>query len=387
MSAASHTSTARRPASARGRVAVARERPAARRPRPALAATATRYVTLVLPAAREQIDAYIARARKIPDARLRRVALEALAKRGNIEGAALLATLAPGHARAPATRALVAFQAAYNYTDALSELPSADPGANAARLHQALLSALDPDAPQPDYFARDPQRGHDGGLLAATVQDCRAALGSLPRWAQNAPRARAAAARIVDFQTLNRSREQGGHRALAGWAREQAAGYELGWWELAAGAGSSLPVHALIAASADPLGPSARAQAIGAAYFPWVGALHSLLDSLVDRDEDERAGQPSLLEPYGGPRQTLAGLTALAARTRGELAGLADAPTHLAILTAMCSYYLSAPGCQDAHGRAVAAGLTRQLGAPLAAARGMFASWRLARALAGSPYT
>ena len=36
-------------------------------------------------------------------------------------------------------------------------------------------------------------------------------------------------------------------------------------------------------------------EAIEGAYFPWICALHSLLDRLVDVAEDERAGQRNLL--------------------------------------------------------------------------------------------
>lgn len=46
--------------------------------------------------------------------------------RGNIEGAALFDALAPAGRRARTIRALVAFQTAYNYFDALSGLPSED---------------------------------------------------------------------------------------------------------------------------------------------------------------------------------------------------------------------------------------------------------------------
>ena len=40
------------------------------------------------------------------------------------------------------------------------------------------------------------------------------------------------------------------------------------------------------------------AREIDRAYFPWIGALHTLLDSLVDRHEDRESGRPSLLSYY-----------------------------------------------------------------------------------------
>ena len=156
---------------------------------------------------------------RIPNPKLRHHALQALGKRGNIEGAALFATLAPASHRGRTIRALVAFQTAYNYLDALCELPSNDPIANGEQLHQALLTALHPDSEHPDYYAQHPDTG-DGGYLATIVERCRSAVTALPSYDAIAPTAREAAGRIVDFQALNLNEHQGGHDALKRWATE-----------------------------------------------------------------------------------------------------------------------------------------------------------------------
>ena len=119
----------------------------------------------------------------------------------------------------------------------------------------------------------------------------------LPSFAALAPLARCAAARIVDFQALNLNEHQGGQHALKQWANELGRSSNgLAWWEAAAAAGSSLSVHALIAAAASPALAFREAREIDRAYYPWVGALHSLLDSLVDRREDHHHAQRSLLD-------------------------------------------------------------------------------------------
>ena len=94
-------------------------------------------------------------------------------------------------------RALVAFQTAYNYLDALSELPSDQPVANGEQLHQALLTALHPGAAHLDYYALNPDR-RDGGYLESIVDACARAVAGLPSFPALAPTARCAAARIVD---------------------------------------------------------------------------------------------------------------------------------------------------------------------------------------------
>jgi len=390
------------------------------------------YLLAILPRVGRELERWRARAASIPDPQLRASAGEALSKRGNVEGAALFATLVPGANRGATVRALVAYQTAYNYLDALSELPSADPIANGRQLHQALLAALEPGAEHPAYYEhslqheRNPQHEHslqhewtpqhehnpqhadamqhaDGGYLQAIVDTCREALVGLPSYALVAPTARAAAARIVDYQALNLSRGQGGHGALKRWATEATPGSgDLAWWETAAASGSSLAVHALIAAAATPDLDLRDVVEIDGAYYPWIGALHSLLDSLVDRREDRDGGRICLLDhypstsaathpadpvPHYAPTYAAARLADLALCSKTACEGLPGALAHRVIVTAMASYYLSAPECDTAEARAIARALTGVLGRPLSVAIAMFRARRLLRSLTGRTYT
>jgi tetraprenyl-beta-curcumene synthase len=345
------------------------------------------YLLRVLPQVRTELAHWRVAAAEIPDLTLRRAAAQALQKRGNIEGAALFATMAPSQHRRNTVRALVALQTAYNYLDALSERPSEDPIANADQLHQALLIALRPGTEHVDYYAHNKERS-DGGYLTAILDNCQTALAGLPSYPALAPTARFAAARILDFQALNQPKAHGGHEALKRWATEAApAGTAPSWWETAAAAGSSLSVHALIAAAADPhLDPDA-ARDIDRAYFPWTGALHSLLDSLVDRDEDHRNGQPSLIGYYKSPTDAALRLQTLALRGRAASEPLPCPQAHRVILTAMCAYYLSAPECHTAESQTIARTLTRALGPSLNIAIAMFRARRLVSALTDPTYT
>lgn len=348
--------------------------------------TVLRYLLRIRPQVNRELSHWRTRAAEIPNEQLRRTAAEALAKRGNIEGAALLATLAPAAHRRHTVRALVAFQTAYNYLDALSELPSEDPVVNGEQLHRALLSALHPGAPHPDYYAHNPGRG-DGGYLTAILDASRHALAGLPSFPAVAPAARGAAARIVDFQALNLDERHGGHDALERWATEETPeGSRLAWWETAAAAGSSLAVHALIAAAAEPHLDRWDARDIDGAYFLCVGTLHSLLDSLVDRREDHEHGQRSLLDYYHSPAEASIRLASLAMRARGATESLPNPHAHRVILTAMCSYYLSAPECNTAEAHTISKRLTEALGVPLNVAIPMFRSKRLLHTATRRPF-
>jgi tetraprenyl-beta-curcumene synthase len=305
------------------------------------------YWTGVFP----RVCVYVARwrrqARRIPDPELRHLALQALDKRGNIEGAAAFAAFAPRARRARVTRATSSFQAAYNYLDMLGEQPSADAVTNGRRLHEALLYAVDPSATPLDWYEYHPQR-EDGGYLSGLLEGCRGALRRLPSYDQVAPAVRAAAARIVAFQSLNLSESQGDHEALEEWALAATPpGSGLRWWETAAAAGSSLGVYALIAAGAEKHLDASEPAALERAYFPWIGGLHSLLDNLIDKREDEAAGHRSLVEYYGPQRaaQRMRWLAEEAMRIARELP---RNRRHLVILAAMIGNYLSTPEARGA---------------------------------------
>lgn len=312
------------------------------------------YWTSVFPRVCLHVARWRRRARRIPDPVLRQLALEALAKQGNMEGAAAYSAFAPLRHRAAATRAASAFQCAYNLLDILGEQPSPDPVRDGRRLHEGLVYAVSiPPTPGGDSIARldwyehHPQRD-DGGYLDAVLDECRAAFVALPSHETVGPWARAAAERIVAFQSLNLSEAQGDHEGLERWAaRATPAGSDLRWWETAAAAGSSLAVHALIAAAAEPRLTEGEAQALSQAYFPWIGCLHSLLDNLIDKREDEAAGHRSLLEYYD-PRRAAERLGALTRRARNAAAEIPHPRRHTVMLTAMIANYLSSPEARKA---------------------------------------
>jgi tetraprenyl-beta-curcumene synthase len=324
------------PPSIRGRLALAL----------AFLDAALRYWLTVFPRTAREIRQWQRRAAQIPDPTLRGLGIDSLRERSNIEGAAAFAAFAPRAHRAAVVRALVAFQAAYNYADLLSEQPHEDAIANGRQLHEALPDALQA-APDPglqqDYYALHPQ-SDDGGYLRELVGTARAALSTLPSFPAVAGSARIAAERIVIFQSFNVGTQQGDHPALAEWARERTpAGSGLQWWEVAAAAGSSLGVHVLIAAAAEDGLRREEVIALDRAYFPWIGALHSLLDNLVDRKEDVRTDQPSLVSYYTSPLQAATRMRTLAVESVSLARALPRGRRHLLILAAMAGNYLSNP--------------------------------------------
>ena len=288
-------------------------------------------------------------------------------KRGNIEGSAAFAAFAPRAHRPAVIRAQLAFQAIYDYVDTLAEQPHTRPIGNARQLHQTLLAALDPETSETDYYKHHPHQD-DGSYLRAITDTCGAALGTLPCYPAVAGSTRRLAERIVTYQSLNLTKTQGSHYTLAEWAGQQTP-QELGmrWWETAASAGSSLGIFALIATAARPVVDAGEAVAIERAYFPWIGSLHSLLDSLIDLPEDTATEQHNLTRHYHSPEEAAARLRALAVESVRHARALPRGLQHTVILAGMASHYLSAHEAQLPHARLAKAAVldaTGGLGGP-----------------------
>lgn len=134
--------------------------------------------------------------------------------------------------------------------------------------------------------------------LAALVAACQGRLTALPSYDSVEPALRRAARRCGEGQSHTHAVAAESPQPLRDWAVKEPAplGYE--WWEVAAGASSSVAIHALIAAAADPRTDAEEAELIDAAYFPPIGALTVLLDDLVDREEDAASGQHNYMGYY-----------------------------------------------------------------------------------------
>lgn len=324
---------------------------------------ARRYWISVFPVIRAELRQWRARAGAIPDPHLRNRAFEAHgSKRGNLEGAAAFAVFVPKPFGVPITRALVSFQGAYDYVDVLSEQDSEDTIASGYRLHLALVAALQPGQGRHDGYAHHPARD-DAGYLQAFLDACRAAVDRLPSYQATAANAVEGARRIAVYQGLNNWGAGGSPQEYARWAGEETPfGTGLRWWETGAAAGSSLSVFAALAAAADVLVGPSQADAIDAAYFPWIGALHTLLDSLVDYPADVLASQHSLVGHYGDAGETARRMHEIAEVSVRRAKALPNGHSHAMLLAAMACFYLVAPEASLDHAAQARTGIVAAIG-------------------------
>jgi tetraprenyl-beta-curcumene synthase len=176
------------------------------------------------------------------------------------------------------------------------------------------------------------------------VNTCRAALAKLPSYPIVAEPMRRSLSRIVTYQSLNHGDAEGSHDAFREWACSQSLpGTGLRWWETGAAMGSQLSVLAMIAAAADPTTRPERATAIEHAYFPWVGALSTLLDGAVDQRIDRIEAQRNLVDYYSSPQVAAERLRLMAVEAMRTIRSLVDAEDHALILAAMAAFFHSTP--------------------------------------------
>ena len=292
-------------------------------------------------------------ARVVPDPILRGYALDGLhEKRSNAEAAAIFSILSPRRARADVVALLVALQVLTDYLDTVSEVAVDEPLRNSLALHEALADAVGRRSPSPDYYLHHPQCD-DGGYVAALVAFCRVRMQRLP--ALDAVRSflEEAARRCAAGQSYTHAAIHGGSDELEAWATALASGTGYEWWEVAAGASSSVAVHALVASAADRRTTLEEARRVDATYCLGVGSLTVLLDNLVDRSADQADGTHNYLGYYASGKDagrrlaTISGHAARSAR-RGR-----RPRRHAAILAGVLGFYLSAEGARSTYGQAV----------------------------------
>ena len=301
------------------------------------------YLSRVVPLVRREVKRWREVAESIPDPALRGHALAALEEKAlNVEATAVFATLAPRRNRATAIRAMVALQVAIDYLDTLGEQRSSG---DAEYLDRLFGSYRDNARTLPS---------HDG--VAAQLDR--------------------AIARCGEGQHHTHAAEHGDSAALETWGRQLDAAPVYRWWEVAAGASSSVAAHALIAAAADPRTTAAEAELIDAAYFPSIGALTVLLDDLVDREEDAAAGAHNYLAHYPSSEDAANRLELISRMARGALAELRHADRHAAILAGVAGFYLSAEGAKTPYSRPIR---ERLLGSAGPAVRPIVSVMRLRR--------
>jgi tetraprenyl-beta-curcumene synthase len=348
----------------------------------ALVTANARYWTTVAPKVRGQLAGWRARAMRIEEPELRKLALRSLREEGfTAEVAATLATLTPSRHRATALRAMVALEVMYDYLDTLTELPATDPLANGRLLFKAFTDALDPKAELDEDYYRHHPSGDDGGYLHELGAVVREGLRTLPAAGSLTPVMRRAAARCAEAEVLTHLDTLTGASQAEAWAKQSANGSGLEWREYLAGAASSvLALHALIALAGDEHTTPEQGGSIDDVYFA-LAVLSTMLDSVIDYEQDAADGTVAFINHYDD-RAQLGVRLAMVVREAARRAQ--DAPAsahHLMTLAGVAAYYTSAPSARSELALPVTSRVQRELRPLITPTLALMRGWRLAKGL------
>jgi tetraprenyl-beta-curcumene synthase len=239
-------------------------------------------------------------------------------------------------------RLLVAYELIWDLLDNLSERAAAAGQTDGRQLHLAIAEAIDPSASISDYYYHHPWH-EDGGYLRALVEACREGCARLPSY----PRVRELAlrdARLAQVLAVNHDPDPA-HRdaTLKRWVDEHFPSRQEGtaWWEITGAASAPLTIHALLALAAEPACTEAEIVATHGAYFPWLCAATTMLDSYVDQAEDLENEDHSYVAHYPSSGSAACGVHRLVVRSVSEARALPRGPQHAVIAAAMVTMYLS----------------------------------------------
>ncbi len=297
----------------------------------------------------------------------------------------MIATIGPPRYRERTVEAIVALQVMYDYLDALTEQPTAEPIRDGLQYSRAFTDAVTTSAHHTgNYYLYHPGSGDDAGYLADLALTVRTAIRSLPAGDAIAEIIPASAARCVEAQIRIHAVTHTGMRQLKRWATEEAIGTRLQWREWLFGAmGSVVAVHALIALAADKHATRKQARELDDTYL-LLCVLTTVLDHVVDHERDALAGEQSYLHLYQ-TRQELARQAAIVVRQVIERARvIPNGPHHLMILSGVVAYYTSQPSAMDAFARPVTEHVRRQLRPLITPTLATMHAWRLAKRLYNS---
>lgn len=337
-------------------------------------ACAGRQLAWGLPAVAREVHRWRRAAEAIPDAPIRHDALDALTrKRGQTDGAALFSIL-PRSPNRDLLRALVSYQVLWDFLDSVGERSPAEE--NGRQLNRALVDALGAVAPCGDYYRYHPW-SDDGGYLRALVATCREASGKLPGY----PFVRALVLREAQrAEVLAVNHEPDPQRRVAmlrRWARSEfPSGGAATWFELSGAASAGLTIFALLALAAEPGCTESDAALTAHAYFPWPGALATMLDSYVDQGEDAASGAHVYISYYEGQATAVKRTGELVRRSLSSVSELPDAPKHVLIIASMVAMYLSKDSARTATTKSATASIVAQGGSLTAMLLPVLRLWR-----------
>jgi tetraprenyl-beta-curcumene synthase len=302
-----------------------------------------RVYKYILPEVRGELSAWRRMASAIPDAELRRQALDSMtSKQFHCEGGAVYAA-ARLDMRNVLIPLIVALQTISDYLDNLCDRSTSLDADDFRLLHQSMLDAVTPGASLSDYYALRKEKD-DGGYLHALVRKCQESVAALPCYSMVQNHVRELVGLYGDLQVYKHISKSLREKELLRWWDLHKEKYpDLRWNEFAAATGSTLGMFMLFLAAAEPGLKPDMVEKIKAAYFPSICGLHILLDYLIDQEEDQKGGDLNFCSYFENQDILNERLLRMVQEARHSAGQLPSSSFHRMIVEGLVALYLSDP--------------------------------------------
>jgi tetraprenyl-beta-curcumene synthase len=321
-----------------------------------------KFIRTVFPLVEKELAYWETRAGLCPDSRLALAARESTrSKKFHCQGGSIYA-LYPGADLRKTVKFIVAYQTISDYLDNLVDSLEIQDQQAFAQLHLAIRDALDPGSGPTDYYLFFPYRD-DGGYLAELVRTCQENIAALPAYGLIRSAILRFAGLYADLQTYKHLDPARREELILAWIKPELPAFpQISAWEFAAAAGSTLGIYSLYALAGNPGLSPQEVKVHQEAYFPWLAALHIMLDYLIDLAEDQETGQLNFVRYYES--------NAIAGERLAEIWNCAwqavdclEYPYfHKAVLQGLLAIYFSDPKSADPEIQALTKKLLRQGG-------------------------
>ncbi len=299
------------------------------------------YIFVILPQVKKLLGRWENAAGNCTDIGLREQALASLRlKDFHCQGGSVFAVLAEER-QAELLSFIVAYQTICDYLDNLCDRAGETDGRAFLRLHQSLLAALDSRREHLDYYeyfsAYD-----DGGYLLGLIEECRRCLQALPSYELVKEESLTLANWYTGLQ-VNKHLDWGiREKSLVRWVSGQLLKYpELYWNEWAAASGSTLAIFALMRLACKKDLKPAMVQEARQSYFPYICALHILLDYLIDQEEDRQGSDLNFIFYYHQLDEAVDRIKWLIRESRKRITDSDDSDLDTLVIEGLLAMYLS----------------------------------------------
>lgn len=315
-----------------------------------------RYIAQVFPKVSRELDMWYRQAELSTQAALREQAhLSIQHKSFHCLGGSVYA-LYPGANLPRTVEFVVAYQTISDYLDNLVDNSGAEDESAFTQLHLAMADALTPDKPIANYYLYYPFT-EEGGYLTKLVTACKERC-NLPSFGLVQPSMLQLAGLYSQLQVYKHLSPEQREEKMRAWTGKHLPEYPaLSGWEFAAATGSTLPIFCLYAAAHDPRLTAQTVDTLVTGYFPWICALHILLDYLIDLIEDRETGQLNFVSYYEDTRETQEHLQYILRECLSRARELPHPRFHMRVIHGLLAMYLSDRKAQHSAVRPVAKAL------------------------------